>query len=160
LARRRQSRRHRIGQAQDFNGARPVGQAADEATFLERLDQTMNAGLRPEIERILHLVEGGRHARLLQTFMDEHQQLVLLACQHSVSLACHKDSCTNHEQTLHVLYVFRKTEYSVKSGRCSVRWRMEWPGGLLLKRRLRFVSRRAVPGFPPPGNSPRISLPR
>jgi hypothetical protein len=33
-------------------------------------------------ERILHLVEGGRHARLLQALMNETQQLELFPGQH------------------------------------------------------------------------------
>ena len=37
------------------------GEAADEAALLERGDQPVDAGLRAQVERVLHLVEGGRH---------------------------------------------------------------------------------------------------
>ena len=56
--------------------------AADEAALLERGDQAVDAGFRPQVERILHLVEGGRHAVLLQAAMDEVQKIVLLARKH------------------------------------------------------------------------------
>ena len=39
----------------------------------------MNAGFGAQIERVLHLVEGGRHAGFLEALMDETQQLGLLA---------------------------------------------------------------------------------
>ena len=48
-----------------------VRQAADEAALLQRRDQPVNAGLGPQIERVLHLVEGRRHAGLLQPLVDE-----------------------------------------------------------------------------------------
>ena len=67
------ARRGRFRQTQNFERAGAIGQAADEAAFLERENQPMNPRLRPQVERVLHLVEGRRHARLLQTFMDEAQ---------------------------------------------------------------------------------------
>ena len=69
----------RFGQLDHLDGARPIRQAADEAALLERHDQPMNAGFGAQIERVLHLVEGGRHARFLEALMDEPQQLGLLA---------------------------------------------------------------------------------
>ena len=71
-------------QLDHLDGARPVRQAADEAALLERGDQAMDAGLRAQVERVLHLVEGGRHAGLLQPLVDEAQKLELLAGQHLV----------------------------------------------------------------------------
>jgi hypothetical protein len=71
-----------FGQLDDLDGARAVRQAADEAAFLQRRDETVNAGLRAEIERVLHLVEGGRNAGLFQPSVDEPQEFVLLARQH------------------------------------------------------------------------------
>ena len=75
----------RFGQLDHLDGARAIGQAADEAALLQRGDQAMDAGFRAQIERVLHFVEGGRHAGLLQALMDEAQQLELLAGQHLAS---------------------------------------------------------------------------
>ena len=69
---------HRIRQPHDLHGAGPVRQAPHEAALLECGDQAVDAGFRFEVQRFLHLVEGGRHARLLQALMDEHEQLFLL----------------------------------------------------------------------------------
>ena len=81
----------------------------------KRRDQPMDAGLRPQVERVLHLIEGGRHAALLQALVDEAQKLELLAGQHRCSSrlgparSISSDrSETNHERTLSVRYVFRK----------------------------------------------------
>ena len=71
-----------FGQAQHLQRTGAVRQPANEAAFLKRRDQPMNAGFGREVERLLHLVEGGRDAALLQPFMDEHQQFMLLARQH------------------------------------------------------------------------------
>ena len=98
-----------FGQPHDLHGARPMRQAADEAALLERGDQPMDAGFRLEVERLLHLVEGGRHAGLLQPLMDEHEKLFLLRCEHLVpferfglrsfdALTIAALACTNHEQ--------------------------------------------------------------
>ena len=81
-ARGRKSGRDRLGQPHDLERPGPMRQATDEPALLERRDQAMDPGLGPEIERLLHLVERGRHAGLLQTFMDEHQKFVLLPGQH------------------------------------------------------------------------------
>ena len=59
-----------------------VGEAAKEAPFFQGGDQSMDAGLRRQIERLLHLIEGRRDSGLLDPFMDEHQQFVLLTRQH------------------------------------------------------------------------------
>ena len=74
--------RDRFGQLDHFDGARPVWKPPDEAALLKRHDQAMNAGFRAQIQSILHLVEGGRHSRLLQAVMDEAQKLELFAGQH------------------------------------------------------------------------------
>ena len=71
-----------LGQLDDLDGAGAVGQAADEAALLQRRDQAVDAGLRAQVERVLHLVEGGRHAGLLQPLIDETQKLKLFARQH------------------------------------------------------------------------------
>jgi hypothetical protein len=42
----------------------------------------VNAGFRAKVERVLHLVEGRRHARFFQALMDKPQQIVLFLCQH------------------------------------------------------------------------------
>ena len=42
----------------------------------------MNSRLRPQIQRILHLIEGGRDAALLQPFLNEAKEFELLAGQH------------------------------------------------------------------------------
>ena len=48
---------HVLRLAQHLERARAVGQAADEAAFLERRDQPVHAGLALEVERILHFLE-------------------------------------------------------------------------------------------------------
>jgi hypothetical protein len=75
----------RVRQLDHLNGARPVGQAANEAALLERGDEPMDSGFRTQVERVLHLIEGGRHARFLEPLMDEAKKLKLLAGQHLVS---------------------------------------------------------------------------
>ncbi len=71
-----------FGQLQDLDGARPVRQAADEAALDEGGDQAVDARLRLEVEGVLHLVEGGRHAVRLHARVDEEQELFLLLGQH------------------------------------------------------------------------------
>jgi hypothetical protein len=66
----------------DLERARPVRQAADETALLQRHDQAVDAGFGLKVERILHLVEGGRHAAFAQAFLDEAKQFELFACQH------------------------------------------------------------------------------
>src|SRR5262249_48369129 len=73
---------HRLGQLDDLDGARAIRQPPDEATLLERSDQAVDARFGAQVERVLHLVEGRRHARFLQALMDEAQELELLAGQH------------------------------------------------------------------------------
>src|SRR5262249_47773897 len=73
---------NRFGQLDHLDGARPIWQAADEAAFLERRDEAMNAGFRTQVERVLHLVEGRRHAGFLQALMNEAQQFELFSRQH------------------------------------------------------------------------------
>ncbi len=74
--------RDRFGQLDHFDRPRPVGQAADEASLLERRDQAVNARFRAQVERVLHLVEGGWNSGLLEALMDKTQELGLLACEH------------------------------------------------------------------------------
>jgi hypothetical protein len=74
-----------------------VGQAAQEAALLQGGDQAVDAGLGGQVQRVLHLVEGGGDARLLQPLVDEHEQFVLLAREHGPS------STLNAEQTANVL---------------------------------------------------------
>ncbi len=71
-----------LGQTNHLQRPRPVGQAAQEAAFLQGGDQPMDAGLGGQVERLLHLVEGWRYAGFLDPLMDEHEQLMLLARQH------------------------------------------------------------------------------
>ena len=71
-----------LGQLDHFDRTRPVGQAADEAALFQRGDEAVNAGLRAQVERVLHLVEGGRHAGLFQPLIDETQKFVLFAREH------------------------------------------------------------------------------
>ena len=96
-----EARRDRIGQPQHFQRARPVGQPADEAALLERRDQPVDAGLRRKVERILHLVEGGRNAGFLQPLVDEQQQFMLLARQHRRSP---EESNDKQNQNKHYLF--------------------------------------------------------
>ena len=58
------------GQAQHLERAGAVGQAADEAALLKRNDQPVDAGFGAQIERVLHLVEGGRNAGFLQPLVE------------------------------------------------------------------------------------------
>ncbi len=119
-----------FGQLDHFDCAGAVGEAANEAAFFQRGNEAVNAGLRAQVEGVLHLIEGGRYAQLLQPFTDEPQKFVLFARQHldkspvccpSVSETSgseargeypapdnhHQSSETNHERTLSVPYVFR-----------------------------------------------------
>ena len=71
-----------FGQLDHLNRTGSVRQAANKATFLQSGDETMDAGLRTQIERILHLIEGGRHTALFQALVDKAQQLKLFSRQH------------------------------------------------------------------------------
>ena len=71
--------------ADDLEGAGAMRQAADEAALVERRDQPVDAGLGLQVERLLHLVEGRRHACFLHALVDEEQQLFLLCGQHQAS---------------------------------------------------------------------------
>ena len=59
-----------------------VGEAADEAAFLQRRDQAVDARLGRQVQRLLHLVEGRRNARLPDALMNEHQEFVLFLREH------------------------------------------------------------------------------
>ena len=71
-----------LGQLDDFDGAGAVGQAADEATLFQRGDEAVDTRLRAQVERVLHFIEGRRHAGLLQPFIDETQKFILFARKH------------------------------------------------------------------------------
>ena len=74
--------RRKLRQLDHFNGAGAVGQAANEAALFQRGDEAVDARLRAQVERVLHLVEGGRNAGLLQPLADETQEFVLFAREH------------------------------------------------------------------------------
>ena len=80
----------RFGQLDHLERAGPVGHAPQEAALLERQDQAMDAGLGLEIQRILHFLERGRNAFLLQAFVDEKKQFELFAREHGIT--CHSES--------------------------------------------------------------------
>ena len=75
-----------FGQFGHFQRAGAVGEAADEAALLQRCDQPVDARLGGQVQSLLHLVERGRDARLLDPFVDEHQQFVLFAREHRQAL--------------------------------------------------------------------------
>src|SRR5216684_8540022 len=114
----------KLGQLDDLDGAGAIGKAANEAALFKGCDEAMDPGLRAQIQRILHLVEGGRNAGFLQAFADESQEFVLFARKHldqSPGLTSFDSETrelaipnskrlileTNHERTLYVPYVFR-----------------------------------------------------
>src|SRR3982074_2998762 len=72
----------KLGQLDDLDGAGAIGKAANEAALFKGCDEAMDPGLRTQIQRILHLVEGGRNAGFLQAFADESQEFVLFARKH------------------------------------------------------------------------------
>ena len=76
-----------LGQLYDLKRTRTMSQPPQKSSFLECCDQPVDAGLGREIKRVLHLVERGRHAGLLNSFVDEHEQFVLLAREHDRQLA-------------------------------------------------------------------------
>ena len=128
-------------QAHDLHGARPMGQAAHETPLLERGDEAVDARFGLEVERLLHLVEGGGYASLLQPLMDEHEKLVLLAGEHLVpfersgsghraipGIAASPEQIVN---SLYVLYVFRKPERLLDAA-CAAQRREITRFGLLL----------------------------
>jgi hypothetical protein len=77
------ARHHGVGQPHHFEGAGAMVAPAQEAAFLQRRDQPVDARLRPELQRLLHFLEARREAGALEVPVDEDQQLVLLACQHA-----------------------------------------------------------------------------
>ena len=83
----------RVGKFDHLNGAGPVWQPADEAALFQGRNQPVNAGFRAEIERILHFIEGRRHARLGQALVNKAQQFALFLRQHGglLVLGCRAD---------------------------------------------------------------------
>ena len=77
---------HVVGQLEHFQGAGALFHAAQEAALFQGGDQAVDAGLGFEVQRLLHLVEGGRDAAFAHPLMDEHQEFILLAGQHRQSL--------------------------------------------------------------------------
>jgi hypothetical protein len=71
-----------LRQLDDFDGAGAVGQATDEAALFQRGDEAVDTRLRAQVERVLHFIEGWRHASLLQPFIDETQKFILFARKH------------------------------------------------------------------------------
>ncbi len=71
-----------LGQLHHLEGARPVCEALDEPALLQSADQTMDTRLRLELERFLHLLEGGRHAGVGEAPIYEEQEFVLLLRKH------------------------------------------------------------------------------
>ena len=67
------------GSFTNLQRARTMRQAAQEAALLEPGDQAMDARLGLQPQRFLHLVEGGRHAIVVEPLVDEQEQFVLLA---------------------------------------------------------------------------------
>ena len=61
----------KLGQLDHLDRAGAIGQTANEAALLERGNEAVDARLRSQIERILHLIEGGRNAGLFQPLVDE-----------------------------------------------------------------------------------------
>src|SRR5260221_143470 len=51
-----------VGQLDDLDGARPVGQAADEAALFQGGNQPVDAGFGTKVQGVLHFVEGGRNS--------------------------------------------------------------------------------------------------
>ena len=72
----------RVGQLDDLDGAGAVGQPPDEATLIQRGNQPVNAGFGAQVQRVLHFVEGRRHAGFGQPLVDEPQEFELFARQH------------------------------------------------------------------------------
>ena len=74
-----------LGQLQHFQRAGAIGEAADEPAFLQRADQAVNARLRLEVERLLHLLKARRYATQFEMLLDEQKQLLLLGGEHRLS---------------------------------------------------------------------------
>ncbi len=69
-------------QFDDFDGAGAVREAADETAFFQRRDQPVDAGFRPKVESLLHLVKTGWNTVALYTSVNEIQQIQLLLGEH------------------------------------------------------------------------------
>ena len=74
--------RRLLRQLHYFQSPSPVGKATQEAAFLQRCDQAVNAGLGRQVQRLLHLVERRRDAGFLDPLMNEHEKFVLLTGEH------------------------------------------------------------------------------
>src|SRR6266851_2452017 len=71
-----------LGKFDHLDGAGAVGQAANEAALFQRGDEAVDTRLRAQIQRILHLVEGGWNAGFFQALADESQEFILFAREH------------------------------------------------------------------------------
>ena len=49
--------RRQFGEPQDFDRPGAIGEPPNEAALLERHDETMNSGFRPQVQRFFHFVE-------------------------------------------------------------------------------------------------------
>ena len=76
-----------LWQAQHLQGAGAVVAAADEAPLLQRRNQPVDAGLGPELQGFLHLLEAGGEAGLFQVAIDIDQQLVLFPSEHGAGFS-------------------------------------------------------------------------
>jgi predicted membrane metal-binding protein len=101
LFRRGQARRYRFRKLDDFQGAGAMRKPAYEASFLKRGDQPVDTGLRTKVECRFHLIEGRRHARLLEALVDKHQQFELFARQHCVQTFSTAEGSKLLDQTRH-----------------------------------------------------------
>src|SRR5690606_17058169 len=126
-------------QAHHLHGPGAVRQAADEAALLQAGDQAVDAGLGPEVERVLHLIKGWRDAVALQVPVDEEQKLVLLFGEHGSALppVCRPSPRRRHKiwnktkTRLHVLVWFshrvKRHSSAADSGHCAKKGREPAP---------------------------------
>ena len=78
--------------------------APDEPALLQRVDQTVDAGLGLEAQGVLHLVEGGRDPGLADALIDEIEELELLLRQHETLRKSGRNKCAT---TSAVFYLVR-----------------------------------------------------
>ena len=77
----------RLGQFDHFQGAGAIGHAFQKAALFKRNDQPVHAGLRLQVQGILHFLERGRNTFFLEALVDEKQQFELFAGEHGRSLS-------------------------------------------------------------------------
>ena len=69
-------------QLDHLKGPRAVGHALQKPTLLQGHNEPVNAGFGLQVQRFLHFFKRRWNAFLLQTLIDEQQQLELFAGQH------------------------------------------------------------------------------